>query len=88
MNITAILMGVIVLIIGIMDLWLYFKRGPSTTFSAKIIRYYRLNAVAFLTTIGVGITLGHLFWSMSDFKWKDPKVLIKECETYIQEHKK
>lgn len=80
MSITAISMGVIVLVIAVIDVFLIKKKGKQSSISAYIIRYYNFNRLAFLTTIGVGITLGHLFWSMRQSDYLNKKEFAEVCK--------
>lgn len=64
MTLTTLFMILIVLIIAVMDIYLIKKKGKPYSFSAYIIRYVNYNRLAFFTTLGVGIVMGHVFWSM------------------------
>jgi len=84
MDLTSIFMGVIVLVIAVLDIYLIQKKGKKYSFSAYIIKYIDYNRLAFFVTLGVGVVMGHIFWSMNTFDWADRDYLIEKCKPYIE----
>jgi hypothetical protein len=36
-----------------------------------------------MVTLGTGIVIGHLAWSMSDFDWMPREMIVEKCKPYF-----
>lgn len=82
MNLTVATIFIVVAIIAIYDVWVIMARGKYESISAHLIRIFRAYP---LVTLILGIVLGHLTWSMSDFDWRDRVDIAEKCKTYMEE---
>lgn len=66
MALTPIVVGLLVVLIAVYDVWIILKKGKQESISAYIIRWSKqYPSIPFL----IGFVAGHLFWSMSDKDW-------------------
>jgi hypothetical protein len=71
----------IIVAIAVFDIWIIWRDGKQASVSAWIIRYSKNYPIfPFL----LGVAMGHLFWSMSDFDWMLTEDVVKACETYLK----
>lgn len=75
---------VTVIIVAAFDFWIIAAKGKQASISAWIIRYSKQFPILPLL---LGIVLGHLTWSMSDFDWMLKEDMIKKCEDYLAKNK-
>lgn len=81
MNLTvAVILGII-LVIAVYDVWVILKRGKFESISAHIIRMSKQYP---LLVFLLGITFGHLFWSMDSFDYLPKDQIIEKCKAFIK----
>ena len=78
---TTMIFIVAVLAAGVLfDVWVIWKKGKQSSISAYIIRIFRKYP---MVTLGTGIVIGHLAWSMSDFDWMPREMIVEKCKPYF-----
>lgn len=70
----------VVLVVAAFDFWIIWKKGKQASVSAWIIRYSKSYPIFPLL---LGIVVGHLTWSMSDFDWMQEEELTKRCQEHL-----
>ena len=80
MTATVVFFIVIVFAIAVFDVYIIFKKGKGEAISAYIIRWSKDYP---MLTLGFGILIGHLFWSMESFDHLPKEELIERCKEVL-----
>lgn len=84
MSPTVYFIWILILAIAVYDIYIIIKQGKYESISAYIIRGSKKYP---LLVLALGITLGHLFWSMDTFDYLEREELIQRCMHFLAEHK-
>jgi len=74
---------IIVIVVAVFDFWIIAKKGKQASISAWIIQYSKKFPILPLL---LGIVLGHLTWSMSDFDWMTKEQIVSKCKKYLEDN--